>query len=153
MSPCKPSKCPQKCPIFITCERFKRIASNLRFAIFSSPKRDWQKGVHFRNPDTIRLILANLQIDSRESGHILSCGVHCVHSTCRKMRGGKGDRSLILFLSRFPKSSKPVFSKQCFSDVWTSACDRGNQLWRDKECLQIPVFSSILVPSALVTPL
>ena len=41
-------------PILITCERFMRIASNLRFAIFSPPKRDLQgKGVQFRNPETI----------------------------------------------------------------------------------------------------
>ena len=33
----------KKKPIFITCERFARIASNLRFAGFGPPKRDSQK--------------------------------------------------------------------------------------------------------------
>ena len=61
-------------PIFITCKRFARIASDLRFAIFSPPKRDSQKKkeVQFGNPETIRenrVIRANLRIDSRESGH------------------------------------------------------------------------------------
>ena len=31
----------------------------------------------------------------------------------------------------------------------TSACDRGKPLHKDDECLKAPVFSSILVPSAL----
>ena len=35
----------KKNPIFITCKRFARIAANLRFAIFSPPKRDSQKKV------------------------------------------------------------------------------------------------------------
>ena len=51
--------------LFITCERFARITSNLRFAIFKS------LGVQFGNPETIRenqAIRANLRIDSRESG-------------------------------------------------------------------------------------
>ena len=59
--------------IFITCKLFARIASNLRFAIFRPLKHDSQKGVQFRNPETIRenqAIRANLQIDSRESGHL-----------------------------------------------------------------------------------
>ena len=64
--------------IFITCERFARIASNLRFASSSPPKRGAQKKKRFRtvqfgNPATIRenqTIRANLRIDSRESGHL-----------------------------------------------------------------------------------
>ena len=41
-----------KSPIlkFITCERFARIASNLRFAMFSPPKRDSQKKGSVREP-------------------------------------------------------------------------------------------------------
>ena len=63
--------------IFITCERFARIASNLRFAIFSPPPPSpiRNKGVRFSNPETIRenqAIRANLRIDSRESGHLRS---------------------------------------------------------------------------------
>ena len=61
---------------FIACERFARIASkNLRFATFSPPKRDSQKGVQFESPETIRenqAIRTNLRIDSRESGHLRS---------------------------------------------------------------------------------
>ena len=34
----------RKTPIFIVFERFARIASNLRFAILSAPKRDWHRG-------------------------------------------------------------------------------------------------------------
>ena len=65
----------QKTPIFITCERFARILSNLGFASFSPTKRDSQKkGVQFgnRSPETIRenqAIRANLRIDSRESAN------------------------------------------------------------------------------------
>ena len=65
----------RKTPIFITCERFARIASNLRFALFSPPKRNSQKEVQFGNPGTIRenqAIRANLRIDSGESGHLRS---------------------------------------------------------------------------------
>ena len=39
-----------KTPIFITCERFARIASNLRFAIFSPLKRDSLKRGSIREP-------------------------------------------------------------------------------------------------------
>ena len=64
----------RKKPIFITCERFARIASNLWFASFSPSKCDLQKkGVQFGNPKTIRenrAIRANLRIDSRKSGHL-----------------------------------------------------------------------------------
>ena len=65
----------RKNPIFMTCERFARIASILRFAMFSPSKRDLQRRgeVQFGNPETIRenqAIRANLQIDSRESGHL-----------------------------------------------------------------------------------
>ena len=55
---------------FISCERFARIASNLRFAIFSHPQLDTQKGVQFGNPETIRenqVIFANLRMDSRDT--------------------------------------------------------------------------------------
>ena len=38
----------------IALERFARIASNLQFAIFSVPKRDSPKRVHFGNPEIIR---------------------------------------------------------------------------------------------------
>ena len=37
-------------PIFITCKRFVRIASNVRFAIFSPPKRDSQNRGSVREP-------------------------------------------------------------------------------------------------------
>ena len=37
--------------IFITFKRIARIASNLRFAMFSAPKSDSQKGVQFWNPE------------------------------------------------------------------------------------------------------
>ena len=42
--------------IFIMIERFARIASNLRFAVFSPSKRDSQNAVRvqFGNPETIR---------------------------------------------------------------------------------------------------
>ena len=40
----------KKKPIFITCERVARIASNLRVAIFSPPKRDSQKKASVREP-------------------------------------------------------------------------------------------------------
>ena len=67
----------KKNPLFITCERFARIASNPRFANFSPPKTrkcdSHKKGVQFGNPDTIRknqAIRANLRIDWRESGHL-----------------------------------------------------------------------------------
>ena len=66
----------RKTPSFIACERFARLASNLRFAIFSPVKRNSQKmGVRFGNRETIRenqAIRANLRIDSRESGHLKS---------------------------------------------------------------------------------
>ena len=48
----------RKQPIFITCERFVRITSNLRFTIFSPPKRDSHKGGSVWGPRN----------DSRESG-------------------------------------------------------------------------------------
>ena len=68
----------RKTPMFITCKRFPRIASNLRFAIFSPPESRFAKrGVQFGSPEPIRenqAIRANLRIDSRESGH-LSSGV------------------------------------------------------------------------------
>ena len=41
--------------------------------IFSAPKRDSQKGGSVREPEMIRrdqAILANLRVDSRESGHL-----------------------------------------------------------------------------------
>ena len=61
-------------PIFTPCERFTRIASNLRFAISSPPKaRFAKKGVQFGNPEMIRenpAIRANLRSDSRKSGHL-----------------------------------------------------------------------------------
>ena len=64
----------RKTPSFIVSGRFARIASNLRFAIVSPPKRDSQKkGVQFGDIETIRenqAIRANLRIDSRESGHL-----------------------------------------------------------------------------------
>ena len=66
----------RKTSIFTTFERFARIASNLRFAIFSPPPpeaRFAKKGVRFGNPETIRenqAIRSNLQIDSRESVHL-----------------------------------------------------------------------------------
>ena len=68
--------------IFITCKRFARIASNLRFAIFGPPESAIRKkGVRFGNPEKIlenqairanlRIsIHANLRIDSFESGHL-----------------------------------------------------------------------------------
>ena len=71
------------------------------------------------------------------------------------------------FIVRPPPQKKPTtrfapppFAQRVLNGVFqtvffgclTSACDRGNPLWRDKECLQTPVFSSILVPSALVDP-
>ena len=51
--------------------QFARITSNLRFAIFSDPKRDSQKkGVQSGNPQsqirTNQAIRTNLQLDSRE---------------------------------------------------------------------------------------
>ena len=52
------------------CERFARIASNLRFRNFYPPP---EARVQFGDPETIRenqAIRANLQIDSRESGHL-----------------------------------------------------------------------------------
>ena len=63
--------------IFITCEQFARIASNLRFASFSPPKRNSQKKglIQFGDPETIRenqALHANLRIDLHEAGH-LSC--------------------------------------------------------------------------------
>ena len=64
----------QKNPIFMTFERFARIASNLQIAMFETPEaRFAKKGVQFGNPETIResqAIRANLRIDSRESGHL-----------------------------------------------------------------------------------
>ena len=66
--PIRANRFAEKTLFFITCERFARIASNLRFAIFSPPKRD-----SFGNPEMIRknqAIRANLRIDSRESGHL-----------------------------------------------------------------------------------
>ena len=58
----------------IVCNRSARIASNLRFAIFSPPKRGSQKkGAQFGNPEMNRAnqaIRANLRIDSSESGHL-----------------------------------------------------------------------------------
>ena len=61
-------------PYSITCQRFARIASKLRFAIFSPPNRDSQKrGFSSGTPETIRenqVIRANLRIDSRESGPV-----------------------------------------------------------------------------------
>ena len=54
----------RKKTIFITCERFARIASNMRFTVLSPPKRAIRrKGVRFGNPETIcenRAIRANL---------------------------------------------------------------------------------------------
>ena len=46
----------EKTPIFlITCERFARITSNLRFAIFSPPEARFAKeGIRVGNPETIR---------------------------------------------------------------------------------------------------
>ena len=58
--------------IFTTFERFARVASKLRFAIFGHPGTRFAKGVHLGNPQVIRAnqaIRANLRIDSRESGH------------------------------------------------------------------------------------
>ena len=52
----------QKKNIFITCKRFARIGSNLRFAVFSAPKRDSQKWGSVGEPSG----------DSRESGHLRS---------------------------------------------------------------------------------
>ena len=69
----------QKKTIFITFEQFaqKNIASNLRFAIVQPPKAGFaKKGLQFGKPETIRenqAIRANLQIDSRESGHLRAC--------------------------------------------------------------------------------
>ena len=69
----------RKKPIFITCERFARIASNLQFAIFSPPPPPRslsalpKNGVHFGKPETIREQQANrtnLRIDSRDSDHL-----------------------------------------------------------------------------------
>ena len=64
----------------MTCERFVRIASNPRFAIFR-PLRIAirKKGVQYRNPETIRenqVIRANPRIDSRELGHLRLFGSH-----------------------------------------------------------------------------
>ena len=63
---------PSKNPLFSQCScASRRIASNPRFA----PKRDSKEGFQFGNPQAIRtnrLIRANLQIDSRESGHLSS---------------------------------------------------------------------------------
>ena len=39
-----------------------------------------------------------------------------------------------------------------FFGFLASAFDRGRPLQRDKECLQMPMFSSVLVPSALADP-
>ena len=53
----------KKKPIFITCER-ARIASNLRFAIFSPPlSAIRKKGVRFGNPE-IRKILVSIKFVS-----------------------------------------------------------------------------------------
>ena len=63
----------RKTPIFITCERFARIASNLRVAIFNPLKRDSQKRGSVRGPSNdLREsgIHANLRIDSLESSHL-----------------------------------------------------------------------------------
>ena len=65
----------RKTPIFITCYRFARIASNLRFAIFSPPKRNLQERSSLREPEMIRenqAICANLRIDSCKSGQLRS---------------------------------------------------------------------------------
>ena len=66
----------RKTSIFIMCERFSRIASNLRFAIFSPPGSAIRtKGVQFVNPKTIRenqAIRANLRTDPRGSGRLRS---------------------------------------------------------------------------------
>ena len=67
----------RKTPVFVTCERFSRIASNLILAVFlnfSPPEaRFAKKGVQCGNPETIRenqAIRGKLRIDSRESGHL-----------------------------------------------------------------------------------
>ena len=64
---------PLKTSIFITCERFARIASKTGDSQLLAPWSAIRKqGVQFGNPETIRenqAIRANLRIDSRESGH------------------------------------------------------------------------------------
>ena len=70
----------RKNPIFITGERFARIASNLRFANFKAPRSAIRKKEEFGNPETIRenqTIRANLQIDSRELGHLSTHHMPC----------------------------------------------------------------------------
>ena len=61
-------------PIFMMCERFARIASNIRNSQFlASRSAIRKKGVQFGNPGTIcenQAIRANLRIDSRESCHL-----------------------------------------------------------------------------------
>ena len=55
----------RKTPIFITCERFARIASNWQFAIFGPRSAIHKKGVQFGKPETIRenqAIHANLRM-------------------------------------------------------------------------------------------
>ena len=64
----------EKKTIFITFERFERIASNLRFAILSSPKCDSHKKKGSAEAiGANQAIRANLQLDSRESGHLSAC--------------------------------------------------------------------------------
>ena len=55
------------------CERFARIASNLRFAVLAPESAIHKERVQFGNPATIRenqAMRANLRIDLRESGHL-----------------------------------------------------------------------------------
>ena len=81
----------------MTCERFARIASNLRFAIliFFAPRSAIRKKeVQFGNPETIRenqAIRANLRIYSRESGRLSSQNVFFVSSNPKKTMEGFGD--------------------------------------------------------------
>ena len=56
----------------------------------------------------------------------------------------RGER---VYAAIVPRGFQAVFFR-----FLTSACDRGKPFQMDKDCLKTPVFSSILVPSALVDP-
>ena len=66
----------QKNPIFMTCERFARISSNLRFEMFSPPKaRFAKKGF---SSGTLKRFSRIMRFARRESGHL-----RFVHATLR----------------------------------------------------------------------
>ena len=64
------------------------------------------------------------------------------------------DRIVSLSLGTLPPKSRSATSvfQTVFFRFLTSACNRGKPFQRDEECLKTPVFSSILVPSAVTDP-